>query len=300
MRPRQWWGRDTGLQARMFLTMFLLAAVYLFFMAVLVSAGVDFLGVVFFAALMLGFQYFLSDRLVLWEMGARVVEPHEAPELHATVERLCALADLPKPRVALVNHPMPNAFATGRGPGNSVVAVTTGLLDRLSPQEVEGVIAHELAHIRNRDVLVMTMASFFAMVAQLILRFAMWGGFGYGDHRRDRNGGSLALIYLVSLVVWLVSFLLIRALSRYREYAADRGAAIITGTPSALASALQKISGSMARIPQRDLREVEAMNAFFIVPAISGNALVELLSTHPPVEKRIERLLTMAREMEGL
>ncbi|MBI4493518.1 MAG: zinc metalloprotease HtpX [Chloroflexi bacterium] len=290
---RRWQGGDTELSARMFLVMFLLAALYLGFITVLASAGVDLPSVILIAAVLLGIQYFFSDKIALWSMGGRVVSPQEAPELHALVERLAAMADMPKPQVALVPHAMPNAFATGRGPGSSVVAVTTGLLDRLDPPELEAVLAHELSHVRNRDVLVMTLASFFAMVAQLLLRSMWWGGMG-GGRRRDNAG----LIYLASLLVWAISFLLIRALSRYREYAADRGGGLLTGAPSQLASALSKISGSVQRIPSRDLREVEAMNALFIIPALGRGSLMELFATHPPLEERIERLMRLAAEME--
>lgn len=293
---RRWQGGDTELAVRMFVVMFLLAALYLAFMAVLAYAGMDFFSLVVVAGVMLGLQYFFSDKIALWSMGARIVSEEEAPALHAMVERLAALADMPKPQVAIAPHQVPNAFATGRGPGSSVVAVTTGLLERLDTSELEAVLGHELSHIRNRDVLVMTLASFFAMVAQFIMRSILWGGY-YGDRRR-RDGGSLMLIYLASILVWIISFFLIRALSRYREYAADRGGALLTGAPSQLASALSKISGSMQRIPDRDLRQVEGMNALFIIPALSHGSLMELLSTHPPVEKRIQRLLRMAAEME--
>lgn len=287
----------------MFVVMFLLALVYLAFIAVLISAGVDYVSVLVIAVILLGVQYFMSDKIALWSMGAREVSEQEMPELHATVSRLAQIADLPKPRVALSDAAMPNAFATGRGPKNSVVAVTRGLLERLDPPELEAVLAHELSHIRNRDVLVMTLASFFAMVAQLLTRWFFWGGmyggFGRRDDRRD-GGNSLAIIYLVSILVWVISFFLIRALSRYREYAADRGSAIITGAPSALMSALVKISGIMDRIPDRDLREVQGMNAFFIIPAVHSASLSELISTHPSLENRLERLRKLQREMEGL
>jgi len=294
-------GADAGLAARMFLTMFLLAALYLGFIAVLIQAGADLFTIILFAGLMLGLQYYYSDRLVLWSMGARLVDEREAPELHAMINRLVALADLPKPRVAVVHTPMPNAFATGRSPQHSVVAVTTGLLERLNRAEIEAVLAHELTHIKNRDSMVLTLASFFATVASLILRwgrFGLYGGYGYG-RRRDRDDGmsAIVLIYLASLVVWILSFFLIRALSRYREYAADRGAAIITGAPANLASALMKISGVMQRIPDRDLREVEALNAFFIIPALKGSAIAELFSTHPSLENRIRHLQRIEQEL---
>jgi heat shock protein HtpX len=283
----------------MFLTMFLLAALYLAFLTVLWGAGVDYLSLLIIAVVLMGAQYYFSDRLVLWSMGAREVSPAEAPELHGMVDRLVAMADLPKPRVAVARTPMPNAFATGRNPKNAVVAVTTGLLERLNSQEVGAVLAHELTHIKNRDVMVITLASFLSTVAFFIMRFSMFFGLGYGYGRRDRNSGqAMMLVYLASLLVWLISFFLIRALSRYREYAADRGAAIITGAPSHLASALIKISGTMRRIPQEDMRRAEGMNAFFIVPAIRGSSIMELFSTHPSLEHRLERLRRLEQEME--
>lgn len=291
---RRWQGGDTELSVRMFVVMFLLAALYLAFIAVLAYAGVDLFSLIIIAGVLLGVQYFFSDRIALWSVRGREVSPEEAPELHAMVERIAAMADLPKPRVALVPSEVPNAFATGRGPGSSLVAVTAGLLERLDPPEVEAVLAHELSHVRNRDVLVMTLASFFAMVAQFLMRSFMWGGMG-GDRRRRDN---VLVVYLASVLVWLLSYLLIRALSRYREYAADRGGALLTGAPAQLASALSKISGSMQRIPNRDLREVEGMNALFIIPALSGQTFMSLFATHPPVEERIERLMRLAAEME--
>ncbi len=293
------WSSDPGLAARMVIVMGLLAFVYLAFMAVLVAAGADAVTVLVIAAILAGFQYFFSDKIALLSVGARVVEPQQAPDLHAMVERLAALADVPKPKVAIVDTPVPNAFATGRSPRAAVVAVTTGLLDTLEPREVEAVLAHEISHVRNRDVMVMTIASFFAVVAQLVLRWAYWGS-AWGGRRDRRDGNAFLIIYLASLLVWVISFFLIRALSRYREFAADRGAALITGAPSQLMSALLKISGVMQRIPDRDLREVSELNAFFIIPAIKGSSLAELFSTHPSLERRLERLRELAREMEGL
>lgn len=293
------WGRDAGLSARMFLVMFLLTAVYLAFIAVLMYAGVDYFALIFIAGILLAIQYFGSDKLALWSMGARVVSESESPQLHGIVDRLAQIADLPKPRIAVSDTNVPNAFATGRNPKNAVVAVTQGLLNTLTPAEIEAVLAHEMAHIRNRDVMVMTIASFFAIVAQLIMRMMFWGGMSSG--RRDRrDGGAIVLIYVASILVWVISYFLIRALSRYREFAADRGAAIITGAPSQLMSALVKISGRMQRIPQRDLREVHDMNAFFIIPAAVGSGFSELFSTHPSLERRLEKLRELSREMEGL
>jgi heat shock protein HtpX len=248
------------------------------------------------------FQYYTSDKLALAAAGAKVVSPEEAPELHAMVDRLCAMAGLPKPRVAIVDTDVPNAFATGRSPKHAAIAVTTGLWQRLEPQEVESVLAHELSHVANRDVLVMTLASFFAMLAALLTRFGLYagmfgGGFGGG---RDNNNNQVPvwlIVFLVSVVVYAISFILIRTISRYREYAADRGSAIITGAPENLMSALQKISSGITQIPQRDLREVQGMNAFFIIPTNWKTQMSEWMMDHPPLEKRIAALSEIAREM---
>lgn len=297
MMRGQIYGRDTELSVRMFIVMFLLAALYLGFIFVLFYSGLDSFTLAIIAAVMLGAQYFFSDKIVLASMRAQVVTPEQAPDLHGIVDRLVAMADMPKPRLAVVQSSVPNAFATGRNPRNSVVAVTTGLLNRLDQAEVEAVLGHELSHVRNRDAMVLTLASFFATVAFFIMRSGMFYGFG---GRRNRDGGALVLIYVASIAVWLISYVLIRALSRYREFAADRGAALITGSPMTLVSALQKISGTMARIPERDMREVQGMNAFFIIPAISGKGLLELFSTHPSLEKRVERLTRLQQQMEGI
>ncbi len=279
----------------MFLTMFLLAIVYLAFIAFLLTAGVGTVGIVVFAALFLFIQYFFSDRLVLWSMGGRLVSEKEEPELHEIVTRLSQLADLPKPRIAIVKSSLPNAFATGRSKNNAVVAVTTGIMHQLDRRELEAVLAHELSHIKNRDVLVITIASFLSTVAFFLVRNLLFFGM-MGRDRRDMGG--MVIVWIVSVLVWLVSLLLIRALSRYREFSADRGSAIITGQPGHLASALMKISGVMGRLPKDDLRRVEGMNAFFIVPAVSGDTLMSLFSTHPRVEQRIARLEEMQRRME--
>ena len=251
-----------------------------------------------------GVQYWTSDRLALAASGAKIVSQEEAPELHAMVERLCAMADLPKPRIAVVDTPVPNAFATGRNPKHAAVAVTTGLWRRLEAPELEGVLAHELSHIANRDVLVMTIASFFAMLAAILTRFGLYAGMfggGYGGGGRgnnNQNGLPVWLIVLaVSIVVYAISFLLIRTISRYREYAADRGSALITGAPEYLMSALQKISSQMTLIPQQDLRQVEGMNAFFIIPARTKAFASELFMDHPPIEKRLAALAEIARQM---
>ena len=244
------------------------------------------------------FQYFTSDKIALAASGAKIVTAEQAPELHAMVERLCAMADLPKPRVAVIPTDVPNAFATGRSPKHAAVAVTEGLWRRLEPQEIEGVLAHELSHVADRDVLVMTLASFFSMLAALLTRVGLYGGmFSGGSRNRDGGAPAWLIIFVVSIVTYLISFILIRTISRYREYAADRGSALITGAPEQLMSALQKIASDMTRIPQRDLREVEGMNAFFIIPTNVKASVGELFATHPPLEKRLARLAAIAQEM---
>ena len=291
---RKSFGRDAGLSARMLLTGGMLGLLYVAFAAVLFSVlNVGLLPMVLIVVGLAFFQYYTSDKLALMASGAKVVSREEAPQLHEMVERLCAMADLPKPRVAVIDTEVPNAFATGRSPKHSAVAVTTGLWHRLEPREVEGVLAHELAHIANRDVLIMTLASFFAMLAGLLTRYALFFGGG-----RDRNGPPVWLIvFLVSVVTYIVSFVLIRTISRYREYAADRGAALITGAPENLMSALQKIASGIATIPRQDLREVEALNAFFIIPTNWKSSFGELFMTHPPMEKRLAALAKISREM---
>ena len=300
---RRSYGRDSGLTVRMLFTGVLLGLLYVLFGAVLISfLKVGFAPMLIIVIGIAFFQYYTSDKLALRAAGAKIVTPEEAPALHEMVERLCAMADLPKPKVAIMDTPVPNAFATGRSPKHAAVCVTTGLWDRLDPKEAEGVLAHELSHIANRDVLVMTVASFFAMLAALITRwglyFGMWGG-GFGGNNRDNNNGPPVwlIIFVVSIVVYAVSFVLIRTLSRYREYAADRGSALITGAPEYLMSALQKISSQMTLIPNQDLRQVEGMSAFFIIPARVRNAGAELFMDHPPLEKRLAALAAIAREM---
>ncbi|HOW14034.1 MAG: zinc metalloprotease HtpX [Methanosarcina sp.] len=289
------WERDLGLQGRMLFTMFLLAVVYLSFLAFLSYYGTSQIFMILFIGLFMAVQYFYSDKMVLWTTGAQIVSESEAPQLHGMVTRLCAIADLPKPQVAIVRTQVPNAFATGRSQNKAVVAVTTGIMDKLSPAELEAVLAHELTHVKNRDMAVLTIASFLSTVAFYIVRYSLYFGNMGGDRRRE--GGGIMLVWLVSIVVWIVSFLLIRALSRYREFSADRGAAIITGQPANLASALMKISGIMDRVPRDDLRKVEGMNAFFIIPALSGSSIMDIFSTHPSVEKRIAKLEKMQQEM---
>ena len=293
---RRWYGRDRGLTVRMTATLFLLGLVYVAFIGALIAAGVEAVLILVIAAGVLVVQLFFSDRLALAAMGARVVSPQEAPQLHAMVERLCVQADLPKPRVAVANTRMPNAFALGRSPKNATVCATTGIMELLSPAELEGVMAHELTHVANRDVLVMTLAGFFATIAAYIVQFGFFfgGGCSYGD---DDDNPSFMVLLLVSLVVYVVSFLLMQALSRYREFAADRGAAIITGRPSALASALTKISSGMHQIPQKDLRAASELQAFFIFP--SGKSIAGLFATHPPMEKRIAALARLEAQLQG-
>ncbi len=297
---RKAYGRDAGLSVRMVGASFLLGLLYVVFAVVLFQ--VLNVGLVPMLVIVVGFalfQYFTSDKLALAASGAKVVSREQAPQLHDMVERLCAMADLPKPRIAIIETDVPNAFATGRSPKHAAVAVTTGLWQRLEPREVEGVLAHELSHVANRDVLVMTVASFFAMLAAMLTRFGLYAGmWGGGGDRRDSNGPPLWLIVmLVSIVTYALSFILIRTISRYREFSADRGAALITGAPEYLMSALQKIAGTITQIPQRDLREVAGMNAFFIVPTNWRSAASELFMTHPPLEKRLARLAEISREM---
>jgi heat shock protein HtpX len=299
---RKSFGRDRGLSLRMFLTGGLLGLLYVIFAVVLFN--VLNVGLAPMLVIVLGLaavQYWTSDKLALAASGAKVVSREDAPELHAMVERLCAMADLPKPKIAVVDSDVPNAFATGRNPKHAAVAVTTGLWRRLEPQEVEAVLAHELSHVANRDVLIMTVASFFAMLAAMLTRFGLYAGMfgGYGGGRRDNNNQVpiWLIVTVVAMVTYAISFVLIRTISRYREYAADRGSALITGAPENLMSALQKIASGIMQIPQRDLREVETMNAFFIVPTSVKNTAAELFATHPPLEKRLARLAEIAREM---
>ena len=287
--------RDRGLQFRMLLTLFLLGVLYVVFIGVLAAVGAGAVVTLVFVGGLLAAQFFLSDKLGLAAMGAKEVSPQEAPGLHAMIERLCIQADLPKPKICVADTEVPNAFAMGRSQKSATVCATTGIMKALSPSELEGVMAHELTHVKNRDVLIMTVASFFASVASMILQFSFF--FGGGD---DDDGAPAALvIFLVSLVVYIVSFFLILALSRYREFSADRGAAIITGRPSALSSALVKISSAMTRVPTQDLRQAERMNAFFIVPASVKGAIQSIFSTHPPMEKRIQRLQTLEAQLQG-
>jgi heat shock protein HtpX len=304
MRERGF-GRDKELTYRMTFTMLMLALVYVAFLGLLFWAGIHPLFIFGIAVVMSIFQYFGSDKIVLMTTGAKTVTPEEEPGLHAMVERIAAMADMPKPKsLAVMETHVPNAFATGRNPKNAVIAVTRGLLARLDEKEQEAVLAHELSHVKNRDVMVLTWASLIVIMAGYLMQLLFWmslfGGIGGG---RDRGGGGNAAlvmlaVYFGTVLVYFVSQVLILALSRYREYAADRGAAILTGAPLQLASALSKISDDIYKIPEKDLRQVEHANAFFIVNALKGNKTASLLSSHPPVEKRIERLRDMQRELE--
>jgi heat shock protein HtpX len=294
-------GRDPGLQARMLLTMFLLGAVYVVLIGALFASGASGVTIIIVAGGLFLLQVFTSEKLALRAMGAREVSPQEAPELHAMIERLCIQADLPKPRIGVAQTDMPNAFAMGITRKNAIVCATTGIMELLSPAELEGVMAHELTHIANRDVAIMTMASFFASIAAMVVQFGFLfggGGFGGGGYSDDDDGPSGMALVLISLLVYVVSFVLIQALSRYREFAADRGAAIITGRPSALSSALLRIAGTMERIPQTDLRQQE-LAAFFIFPPGAKKAVGNLFSTHPPLEKRIEALSRIEAQLQS-
>jgi heat shock protein HtpX len=300
---RKSYGRDAGLTFRIVLTSAMLGLLYVLFAVVLLQvlnvALVPAIVIVIGIAVV---QYWTSDKLALAASGAKIVSAEEAPDLHAMVERLCAMADLPKPRIAVIPTEVPNAFATGRNPKHAAVAVTNGLWKRLDPPEVEAVLAHELSHIANRDVLIMTVASFFAMLAAILTRFGLYAGMfggGYGGGRRDNNNQVpiWLIVFAVSVVTYVISYVLIRTISRYREYAADRGSALITGAPENLMSALQKIASGITQIPERDLREVAGMNAFFIVPTNWRQQLGELFMDHPPLEKRLAALAGIAREM---
>ena len=301
---RPWYGRDYGLSFRMGMTMFLLFALYAAFIVVLWNRIPPY-ALVALMILVGASQLFLSDKIVLWTSGARVIEPQQAPQLHQMIARLAQLADVPTPKLAWINTHMPNSFAIGKHPKSSVIAVTRGLVERLEPAELEAVLAHELTHIKNRDASVMSLASFFAMVASFIVQqffffgFAMEGGNQRGGGRNNNNGGqAVMIVWLASLAVWAISYVLIRTLSRYREYAADRGSAILTGHPAYLASALEKIQSGVRGVPNRDLRQAESMNAFFIFPAIRENSMMEIFATHPTLEHRLHRLELMQQQME--
>jgi heat shock protein HtpX len=297
---------DRGLTARMFITGLLLVILYGAVVGALVLVGISYTVVLVIAAIILFVQYWFSDKIALFGMGGHIVTPEEAPQLHGVIDRLCALADMKKPRVAIADSDVPNAFATGRSPNSAVVCATTGLMRRLDEPELEAVLAHELSHVAHRDVAVMTIASFLGVVAGLVTRIMFWtgmmGGFGGGDSN-DNSGDNAALMELavlaVSVVVYAISFLLTRALSRYRELAADRSGALLIGQPSVLASALVKVTGEMSRIPTRDLRSSEAFNAFYFTPAIAskGISLSTLFSTHPSLDQRLAQLARLEAEL---
>jgi heat shock protein HtpX len=292
---RSSFGKDTGLQARMLLTLFLLGLVYVVFIGVLFAVGAGAGLIVVVAVGLLLVQLFASDKLAMAALGVKEVSPAEEPELHGIVERLCVQADLPKPKVCVMETTMPNAFAMGRSRKSTTVCATRGILDMLSPAELEGVMAHELTHVVNRDVMVMTLASFFASLAALILQFSFFfGGGGNSEEEED-----VFIVVIVSVLVYAISFLLLRALSRYREFAADRGGAVLTGRPSALASALLKISGTIERTPSQDLRAAEGMSAFFIIPARAKKSLMNIFADHPPLEQRLAALERLESQLQS-
>jgi heat shock protein HtpX len=291
------YARDRGLSARMGLTLFVLGLLYVVAMAVLIWFGFPAVFVVGIAIVVLWGQWYYSDRIALYAMRAQDVTPEQAPDLHAVIDRLCAMADMPKPRVTIAQSDVPNAFATGRSPQNSAVCVTTGLLRRLNRDEVEAVLSHELSHIAHRDVTVMAVASFVGVLAGVMTRSFLWGGM-YRRSGNQNTAFALLAVLVVSVIVYITSFLLIRALGRYRELAADRAGALLTGRPSHLASALQRISGDMGQIPTEDLRRAEPVNAFFFAPALAGGvSLASLLSTHPSLDRRLENLAKVAAEL---
>jgi heat shock protein HtpX len=292
----------------MLATTFLLGLLYVVFTAVLIALLKSAVLAVVIAGALLFAQYWFSDRIALYGMHGKIVTPEQAPELHAVIDRLCALADMPKPRVAIADTDMPNAFATGRNSKNAVLCVTTGLLRRLDQKELEGVIAHEMSHVAHKDVVVMTIASFVGIIAALLVRFAFYGelfgggGGGRGGNNNNNNGGALPILLIVmavGVVVYAISFLLIRLLSRYRELAADRAGALLTGQPSALASALTKVSGAMSAIPTKDLREAQALNAFYFAPALKSDtvSLSTVFSTHPSLERRLQQLSEISAQL---
>ena len=284
------WKADSGLNARMVLSFVILGILYIIFLGILHYLGVGYIPLAIIASAMILAQWYFSDKIVLWSSGATIVSKEQYPRLHEIVERLSADNGIPKPKVAIVNSRVPNAFATGKSPKSSLVAVTSGILDLLDDDELEAVIGHELSHVRSRDVLVLTLASVFSMVAWYLVQFGFFGGL---QGRGRNSSGGTAIVILVALITWVVSFLIIRAISRYREYSADRSGAIMTGKPDKLANALLKISGKMGNIPTKELENVQKLNAFFIIPALSGSSIANLFSTHPPVEKRVQKLREM-------
>jgi heat shock protein HtpX len=283
----------------MLVTLFLLGVLYVAFAGIIFAAGAGVGVMVLVLAVLALAQLFLSDKIALAAAGAKIVSPAQAPGLHAMIERLCIQADLPKPRVAIAESDVPNAFAMGRSQKAATVCVTTAILEALEPNELEGVLAHELTHVKNRDVMIMTIASFFASIAATITQFGFFFGGGFGGGDDDDNGPSWAVVLLVSFLVYIISYFLMLALSRYREYAADRGAALITGRPSALASALMKLNGAMQRVPDQDLRQAQGLNAFYIVPTSVKQSVHTLFMTHPPMEKRIAALQRLEAQLQA-
>jgi len=291
-----WQKADTGLTMRIIICFAVLTVLYIGFITILYYLGLGFFPIIIISGVFILGQWFFSDKIVLWSTGAKIVTKDQYPNLHGIIERIVSTNGMHKPKIAVMNSRVPNAFATGKGQRSSVVAVTTSLVDILDYDELEGVLAHELTHIKNRDVMVITLASLFSTIAWQVMQFGYFGGL-FNMGRERNNGAAFLIIILVAFLTWLVSFLIIRAISRYREFSADRGSAQMTGKPAKLANALMKISGSMNKVPTKDLRHVEGYNAFFIVPAFSGKSLANLFATHPPIEKRIERLLNMERSM---
>jgi len=289
--------RDFGLSARMILSFIILGILYVLFLSVLHYLGIGYIPLAIIASAMILAQWYFSDKIVLWTSGAKIVSKDDYPKLHEIIERLASKNGIPKPKVAVVNTQVPNAFATGKSPKSSIVAVTSGILNLLDDDELEAVIGHELTHVRSRDILVLTLASVFSTVAWYLAQFGFFGGI---QSRNRDSAGTTVIVIVVAIVTWIVSFLIIRAISRYREYAADRGGAAMTGNPDKLADALLKISGKMNNIPTKEIERVQKLNAFFIIPALSGNSIANLFSTHPPVEKRVAKLREMKTGMGQL
>jgi heat shock protein HtpX len=289
--------RDVGLSARMILSFIILGILYVLFLSVLHYLGIGYIPLAIIASAMILAQWYFSDKIVLWTSGAKIVSKDDYPKLHEIIERLASKNGIPKPKVAVVNTQVPNAFATGKSPKSSLVAVTSGILNLLDDDELEAVIGHELTHVRSRDILVLTLASVFSTVAWYLAQFGFFGGI---QSRNRDSAGTTVIVIVVAIVTWIVSFLIIRAISRYREYAADRGGAAMTGNPDKLADALLKISGKMNNIPTKEIERVQKLNAFFIIPALSGNSIANLFSTHPPVEKRVAKLREMKTGMGQL
>jgi heat shock protein HtpX len=289
--------RDFGLSARIILSFIILGILYVLFLSVLHYLGIGYIPLAIIASAMILAQWYFSDKIVLWTSGAKIVSKDDYPKLHEIIERLASKNGIPKPKVAVVNTQVPNAFATGKSPKSSLVAVTSGILNLLDDDELEAVIGHELTHIRSRDILVLTLASVFSTVAWYLAQFGFFGGI---QSRNRDSAGTTVIVIVVTVVTWIVSFLIIRAISRYREYAADRGGAAMTGNPDKLADALLKISGKMNNIPTKEIESVQKLNAFFIIPALSGNSIANLFSTHPPVEKRVAKLREMKTGMGQL